>query len=481
MKNPNQLIWVICAVLFTGFATSSFVSYHFATKTLIGQIQENNLPLTSDNVYSHVQRDLLSPVLISSLMAQDTFVKDWVNSGESDPKKIINYLKEIQQKYDSVTAFFVSTNSQKYYHSSGILKTVSKDDPQDEWFYNMLSFQGEYQINLEADTADVNRTTFFINHKITDSTGRILGIIGLGLASDRIRTLIDDYQQTFGRTILFVDHEGNIKLHGSAFNRPLNINDDAPLSDVAKQLHTSKEHSLSYTRNGDNIFLVSRLVEPLGWYLLVEETAQSDKNITQALWFNLAISGLMTLLVGWILSYWLRLFQKHINQLAIKDHLTNLASRQGFEPSFHNMLETASRNLEPLSILLLDIDHFKRVNDNYGHLQGDSVLKQIAKILDASVRQCDAIGRWGGEEFIVALAQCDAHSATEVAEKIRRSIEQGTIIEKDSSVVITASVGVAEFDFKESADELFSRADKALYRAKNSGRNQTAQAAKTAD
>lgn len=476
MKHQRALIVAICAFLLVGFTATSLVSYYLASKTMKQQIRTESLPLTSDNIYSHVQQDLLSPILVSSLMAEDTFVQDWVKTGELQPERIVRYLEQIQKKYQSITAFFVSELSHRYYHSSGVLKEVSKDDPQDDWYFDTVNGDELYNINMDMDTANLQRTTFFVNHKVFDQENNFLGVIGVGLASSLIQSKIDSFQETFGRTIFFTDKTGQVTLHGAKFDLPLQLAEHPGLEQLSQEILANPSGSYQFHPDEQDTYLHVRYIDELDWYLLVEETVTPAQDIVQALWYNLSLSVIVTLLIGWIINLNISRFQQRLSQLATKDHLTGLASRQGFEPTFHQMLETARRNRQPFSVLLLDIDHFKRVNDDYGHLQGDEVLKQIARILDDNVRHCDAISRWGGEEFILALAECDADAASVVAEKVRELITYRIKVSSDPKMVITASVGVAEFDLNESADELFSRADKALYRAKNNGRNQVAQA-----
>lgn len=107
--NKLRFVATLSALLITGFLITSLVSYYVANKSLSDEINQNTLPLTSDNIYSEIQRDLLRPIFISSLMANDTFVRDWTLAGEEDPDKIIRYLKEIQKRYSTITAFLSPT------------------------------------------------------------------------------------------------------------------------------------------------------------------------------------------------------------------------------------------------------------------------------------------------------------------------------------------------------------------------------------
>lgn len=121
--------------------------------------------------------------------------------------------------------------------------------------------------------------------------------------------------------------------------------------------------------------------------------------------------------------------------------------------------------------LLIDLDHFKTLNDTHGHLAGDEVLRQFANVLQGSLRQSDILCRWGGEEFIVLLREAEGRQAIEVAEKIRRRTEQLTFSHADQPLRLTVSIGLSALRRDDSLHSLLTRADHALYRAKQGGRN----------
>ena len=133
-----------------------------------------------------------------------------------------------------------------------------------------------------------------------------------------------------------------------------------------------------------------------------------------------------------------------------------------------NTIRNAERNQKPLSMLLLDIDHFKRVNDNWGHLVGDKVLKRVAKVVRAEVRDKDSVIRTGGEEFVVLLPDTDAKNAVLIAERLRTVLEK---ISHPSVGKVTASFGVAEKRKEDNRLNWYKRVDDALYHAKETGRN----------
>ena len=157
---------------------------------------------------------------------------------------------------------------------------------------------------------------------------------------------------------------------------------------------------------------------------------------------------------------------------AMHDALTGLPNREAYKERLDHEMNRMQRYGGKLSMMVCDIDFFKRINDNYGHLAGDKVLKIIAKALQVNLRDTDFIARFGGEEFVALMPETDAGHARQVAEKLRKKIESSPFNFKREPVQITMSVGISEFKEGENPEDVFERADKALYKAKESGRNQ---------
>jgi diguanylate cyclase (GGDEF)-like protein/hemerythrin-like metal-binding protein/PAS domain S-box-containing protein len=164
---------------------------------------------------------------------------------------------------------------------------------------------------------------------------------------------------------------------------------------------------------------------------------------------------------------------EELNELAITDELTGLYNRHYIDQIIENEMSRSDRYDEPLSIILLDLDFFKRVNDTWGHPIGDEVLKRTAKITKNNIRKSDIMARMGGEEFAIFLPHCTITGALVVAEKIRKLLAS---IEHPMAGVVTSSFGVAERRKKESFYDWYKRVDEALYRAKEGGRNRVVSA-----
>jgi diguanylate cyclase (GGDEF)-like protein len=158
-------------------------------------------------------------------------------------------------------------------------------------------------------------------------------------------------------------------------------------------------------------------------------------------------------------------------ELAHRDGLTGLLNRRAFDEALPEMLGRAERLGETISLLAFDIDHFKRVNDTYGHAAGDDVLKALAQIVRDQLRPIDRVFRTGGEEFAALLAGTDAGGAVEAAERLRQAIKARTVRIAGAEIGVTVSVGVAAITGTSSPDVLTGAADAALYRAKRGGRD----------
>ena len=171
--------------------------------------------------------------------------------------------------------------------------------------------------------------------------------------------------------------------------------------------------------------------------------------------------------------YKLRLSQHKLEQLATMDSLTQLNNRKQIMQILKNQFDYFQRYRTTFCTLMVDVDHFKEVNDTYSHLAGDEVLRQLARIFDSLLRNVDSAGRFGGEEFLIVLAETDGTKGRQVAERIRKTIEERSIIYKKTKLSITVSIGIAEISAgDENEEKLVARADEALYKAKHGGRNQ---------
>jgi len=166
-----------------------------------------------------------------------------------------------------------------------------------------------------------------------------------------------------------------------------------------------------------------------------------------------------------------KLRENRLEELASHDVLTGIHNRRFFDARLQTEWERSERHGHQLSLLIIDIDLFKHVNDKFGHTAGDAVLKMIAQTVSGLLRSIDVLARWGGEEFIVLLAETDLRGAMIVGEKIREEISNSSTVFDGQTLAVTASIGIASRQNPDEITALIQRADKALYVAKQTGRN----------
>ena len=161
-----------------------------------------------------------------------------------------------------------------------------------------------------------------------------------------------------------------------------------------------------------------------------------------------------------------------INKMATTDGLTELANHRTFQHGFEIMLHRAQRQGSALTLVLCDLDFFKKINDTHGHPFGDHVLKAVSKVLSAAARKLDLVARYGGEEFAIVLEGAAEEGGRQMAERIRGEVEALALSHQHKDLKVTISMGLAVYrQDGDNKDELISRADQALYRAKHEGRN----------
>ena len=477
LLNKYRLLVWIGVVLVVGFLATSIVSYVVSINSVRDGIGDQALPLTGDSIYSEIQKDILRPVFISSLMAHDTFVRDWIIDGEKGQDQIIRYLKEIKLKYGVVTSFLVSDKTHKYYYAEGTLKAVQEAESRDAWFFRVRAMKPDYETNVDNDMANRDKMTIFINYRVLDFNGNFIGATGVGMTLDTMAHLIDSYQERFRRNIYFVDQQGIIMLAGKSMNMVRDSIQVQPgIRDIATQIlnRSVKPTRLEYRQNSNTVLLNSRYIPELGWYLVVEQNLEADiKPLQQAFVLNLGISAAITFLALVIILVAVRQYQNRLENMAATDTMTGLLNRQAFTFIFTQAALDMTRSGGVMSAIVFDIDFFKQVNDTHGHLAGDQVLCDIAQLTRNTVRESDVISRWGGEEFLILLKACPLEKAVELSERLRIAIAEHVFVVGAANTRLTVSLGVAQHIAGESLSEFFSRADNGLYLAKGKGRNQT--------
>jgi diguanylate cyclase (GGDEF)-like protein len=472
ITNRRSMIILLSLLLSSGFFATTLFGYFVSKEAIRSAIIGQDLPLTSSNIYSEIQRDLVRPVLISSTMAHDTFLRDWVLNGEHDTTLMARFLAEVKTRNNAFSSFFVSEKSTNYYTGEGVLKQVTEGEARDAWYFRVRDMKDDYEINVDPDLANLDALTIFINYRVFDFDGQYIGATGIGLTVDSVRHLIREYQTRFKRTIYFTDASGTVIVFGNQTSAPPDLRKRPGLAAQLDEILKEKSGFYQFEDQGDTHILNVKYIPELKWHLFVEQNEDvALAGIRQTLYVNLGISLVVTLIVIFLSYLTLGHYQLRIEKMASTDKLTGLLNRHAFSVLIEKLLANYRRKPQPITFVLGDIDHFKRINDQYGHRTGDQVLAEIAKILRSTLRAADFAVRWGGEEFLLVLPGCNSEEGLLVGEKLRRQIEAATLCPEHPEIRTTMSFGISQFNGSESPELAISRADKALYAVKEDGRN----------
>lgn len=471
LGGKSLLLW-LSILLSAGFFATSLLGYFVSREAIRTAIISQDLPLTSGNIYSEIQKDLVRPIVVSSTMAHDTFLREWVIRGEGNVPELSRYLKVVREQYGAFSSYFVSEKTRNYYTGNGVLKRINESDEHDVWFLKARKMAGDYEIVVDTDQANRNALTIFINYKVHDFNGNFLGITGIGLTVEAVKDLIEVYQERFKRNIYFADAAGKIVLAAGAVGLNSELRSHEGVGPLVDKILSDQSGSWQYRAGGDNHILHVNYLPELNWYLFVDQNEDvALAEIRRTLYANFAISLVISALIVFFARQSLRRYQARIEELATTDELTGLYNRHAFDILQQHLSATLRREPQPCSVLLFDADDFKQVNDRFGHEIGDQVLAGLGRLLRDSIRQSDVAVRWGGEEILIVLPGCSLEEAQHFAEGLREKVAEAMFAKASPELRVTVSIGVSELHGSESFDRVINRADQALYAAKAAGRN----------
>ena len=470
--NNKRLIIIIILIVFIGLSTLTYLN-HSENKRIIKENVLNVTELISTNIYSEIQLELIKPIYVSLTMANDSFVKKWMLSdAEENEEVIVSYLSEIRKKYNYDSSFLVSNITKNYYHHSGILKKVSRNDSHDVWFYNAIEKNLLYDLDVDTDQASQDDLTLFINCVIHDEDESPLGITGVGVKMKHIIEIIDKYNKTLGVETYLISSNGLIQIHAiEDFIEERNIFNIPLYSTFSNEILLKGDTPTIIEIEESERFLISYYIEELNWHLIVEkDTDLLYDSLEQQLIRQLGFFLFAFLILSSVSVRVINHYQKINLDLASKDSMTGTMNRQAFDEHLDNLIQKLRIQLQPMSVLILDIDNFKNINDSYGHLEGDRCICAVADLIDQFIYEDEMLARWGGDEFAIIFNR-NIDETLQLIEEIMKAKDENPVFERYG---ITLSFGVTTYRKGDTINTLVGRADKALYLAKENGKNRVA-------
>ncbi|HEX5329039.1 cache domain-containing protein [Sulfuricurvum sp.] len=254
IKNNFYIVITISVLMIALSISISFINFMVSLHSTEADLKTRSLPLTVDNIYTEIQKHVIEPNLVASMMAHDTFLQDWLINDEQNSDKITRYLETINNKYGMFVAFLVSEKTQSYYTQNGFLEHLDPSKPDNEWYFKFKKLQGDNEINLDFNNNLENSLIMFINHKIYDNDYHLVGATGIGLKISYINDMLKRFRQEYNFTVIFVNEEGKIILSERTDTTIKSLYDTPELRNLTDQIIAKIPKSSNIKKTAKTIF-----------------------------------------------------------------------------------------------------------------------------------------------------------------------------------------------------------------------------------
>ncbi|WP_228712731.1 cache domain-containing protein [Halarcobacter mediterraneus] len=304
MKSKYKVVFFITILLVILSLSISTVNYYVSLESAQKHLKNQSLPLSLDNIYSDIQKHIIQPYLVSSMMANDTFLQDWLVNEEHNVNKISRYLENIKNKYHMFNAFLVSEKTKKYYTQNGFLEVLNKDNAANNWYFNFLSTEKKHEINLDFNKYLSNSLIMFINYKILDKDLNLIGVTGLALKISYIDDLLKKFRKKHNFIVTFYNSQGDIVLAEREITKEKNIDEIVELKKYKNLILSKKSVLLEYSKGLEQYILNTKYIPELDLYLTVKANLEDfTYDVKKILYFNLFVSLLITFIIATIIYF----------------------------------------------------------------------------------------------------------------------------------------------------------------------------------
>lgn len=457
-------IFVITIIVI--IATSYFTFKEFFNASHQKQ-QEVVMPL-----FSLINSEIIRPLTVSQYMASDPFLLDYIEQDKIDKDVIFDYITSVSNQFNTLS--FIAIEKHLLLIDSNN-KTTNLTGKEAEWYHRLKAIdKTEF-----TDFGDAENPHLFFDVKMFNKQRDFIGFIGLAIDLDHFATKFAKFKKDYGFELYFVDNNNDVTLSSEQIMKTKSHHRKDVVTKISElpwyQQYQNKDddnNSQYFFDSSRNDLIISQMpLKELNWRVFIVAPPITEQSVywqlfTQNLFVLLAVS----LALYCLFTLCINNFRSDLVKDSETDYLTQLPNRSFIHWKYSLLNEKHAH----VSVVIADIDNFKALNDTYGHLFGDEVLKVISKELSENLRSIDLVGRWGGEEFILILPDTNAKQAQEIINRIRKSIAtipfKSSPTKKDFNV--TVSFGISESHLNGIVlEEILAKADQALYSAKTSGKN----------
>lgn len=461
---PSKTFQRLAIALMLSLGTAFFVATYLSINNIVAEQSRVQQQAVSP-VFKLVRDELLRPLYIADTFASSIDFTTTMSDPDLDEAALLARLSEMER--DLGLVFFVaSERTRKQYFSNG--RTIDLIEGEVAWYFEAKARDKDFM----ADLGQVGDVHLFYDVKIYGPEREFLGYVGVGKRVQRFLDTFDRYKAQYAYDFLFVNDRDEIILSSV----PDLVVRDAYIPTLASTEWFADDRGSQSSYDSEIIdvdnedFLISEFdIEELGWRLLLLVPLEArQKQITTTFFKNAAAASVIVALLAGAFFFLMLLYKRSLERKVEVDPLTGLPNRALVQRRFNELKRAGI----PLCAIIIDLDHFKNVNDTYGHEAGDRVLAAAAAALKSELREQDIVGRWGGEEFVMLIPARSIDMGRAIAERTRQNVESLVVETRDASVLVTASFGVAFGSAgNQTLDELLAKADEVLYRAKQEGRN----------
>lgn len=363
MKNKLMLRTnlFLCAILIVGFIAVSIINYQSNFRALKKNI-EHVSDLTSESIYYQINACFAEPVSVSKTMANDSLLKSFLakeperKNDEAYLYRLQNYLNAYKEQYGYDSVFLVSTNTNRYYHFSGLDRILTANNFENDWYYSFLNSREDYSLNVDNDEAAGNMITTFVNCKIYDDGGQVLGVVGVGLRIENLKELLYSYAEKYGMQVMLLDDKGTIIISSKhADGAPMTLfhdskdSGDNTIKAIIKDTGIERE-TFWEKGKGTDYFMAVQYTPILKWHLIVaKDTSKIKAQFERQLIVGISITVLILLSVLLIVNHVLMSYNERLVKRVVSQNLSQ-------EMEYQKLLREATEEMY-VDVYEFDITH----------------------------------------------------------------------------------------------------------------------------
>ena len=441
-------------MILLSFIISAIILKFLSSESMLKDRQQNYL--LAEHIHDSIHEQVFRPIIVAHTMSVDTFLQDILinedkHSEEEVASLLSEYLKKLRVEMRYSSAFVVSDKSKRYYSTSGVEKIIDpQTSPYDIWYQIFLETRKPYDLDTDRDQLNEYRWTVFVNYRITDVDGRLLGVCGVGVTMSNLQALFEEFETQYKVKINLIDPDGLVQVDTHSQDI-----ENAYISEAI--LDKAGIDQFTYAQRGVNGYRMTRLMRELDWYLVIQGTNERTLN-TKFGFLILLIACIICLAVYFIfVNLYSTDFRHSTTNDILEDEVTGLPNRNYLREAYgeRGVFNTTRYK----SIAVFDIDNFKSANEEH---DGNEILRNVITLANEYFAWKGMLVRWGEDDF-VALLEMNAEDATLKFTEFCRAVR--------NDLGITVSVGISTINLSDTIKVNYYRAVQKCYAKKETGGN----------